>query len=211
MNPTAFVACYTGADPPEWAARRAAENGIELVRLGERDPSSRLAELRPDAYVMNDPDYGPYLSPELADAIGGLRIVVYHGQTTTAADYEPFMDVAALCERGIVLTTGPGTVTEAVSEATLALLLALSLNIAAVNTAFKAGDASVPEPRRALRGSTLGVVGLGKIGARVARLAVGFGMRIVYASPARKFELEDEFPAEILPLARTSSACARLD
>jgi lactate dehydrogenase-like 2-hydroxyacid dehydrogenase len=200
MDPTPFVACYTGADPPERAARRAAENGIELVPLGEGDLSSRLAELRPDAYVMNDPDYGPYLSPELAAVAGGLRIVVYHGQTRTAADYEPFMDVAALRERGIVLTTGPGTVTEAVSEATFALLLALNLNVAAVNAAFKAGDASLPEPRRALRGSTLGIVGLGNIGARVARLAVAFGMKIVYASPARKYELEDELRAEILPL-----------
>jgi lactate dehydrogenase-like 2-hydroxyacid dehydrogenase len=74
---------------------------------------------------------------------------------------------------GIVLTTGPGTVTEAVSEGTLALLLALNLNVAAVNAAFKSGDASLPEPRRPLRASVLGIVGLGSIGARVARLAAG--------------------------------------
>jgi glyoxylate reductase len=110
------------------------------------------------------------------------------------------MDVAGLRERGIVLTTGPGTVTEAVSEGTLALLLALNLNVAAVNAAFKSGDASLPEPRRPLRASVLGIVGLGSIGARVARLAAGFGMRIVYASRARKFELEDELGAEFLPL-----------
>jgi glyoxylate reductase len=200
VSPTPFVACYTGADPPEWAARRGAENGIELVPLDADDASARLAELQPAAYVMNDPDYGPYLSAELADAAGGLRIVVYHGQTRTAADYEPFMDVAALRERGIVVTTGTGTVTEAVSEATLALLLALNLNLAAVNASIKAGDTSLPEPRRPLRGSSLGLVGLGSIGQRVARLAVGFGMRILYASRTRKFDLEDELGAEFLPL-----------
>jgi glyoxylate reductase len=110
------------------------------------------------------------------------------------------MDVAALRERGIVLTTGPGTVTEAVSEGTLALLLALNLNVAAVNAAYKAGDASLPEPRRPLRGSVLGIVGLGSIGGRVARLAVAFGMKIVYASRTRKFGMEDELGAEFLPL-----------
>jgi lactate dehydrogenase-like 2-hydroxyacid dehydrogenase len=171
------------------------------VPLGGHEVASRLAELRPDAYVMNDPDYGPYLSGELAEAAGGLRIVVYHGQTRTAADYEPFMDVATLRGRGIVLTTAAGTATEAVSEATLALLLALNLNLAAVNAAFKRGDASLPEPRRPLHGSVLGIVGFGSIGQRVARLAAAFGMRIVYTSRTRKFEVEDELGAEFLALA----------
>jgi glyoxylate reductase len=195
-----FVVCYTGADPPEWATRQAARTGIELVRLEGDDTASRLAELCPDGYVMNDPDYGPYLSAGLAEAARDLRIVVYHGQTRAAADYEPFMDVAALRERGIVLTTGPGTVTEAVSEGTLALLLALNLNLVAVNAAFKAGHAALPKPRRPLRGSVLGVVGLGSIGRRVAGHAVGFGMKIVYASRVRKFDLEDELGADFLPL-----------
>jgi lactate dehydrogenase-like 2-hydroxyacid dehydrogenase len=200
MTSHRFVVCYTGADPPASISRHAAENGVDLVSVGGDDASTRIAELRPDGYVMNDPDYGPYLSAELADAIGGLRIVVYHGQTRTAADYEPVMDVAALRQRGIVLTTSPGTATEAVAEGTLALLLALNLNVAAVNVAFKAGDASLPEPRRPLRGGVLGIVGLGSIGQRVARLASAFGMRIVYASRARKFELEDELEAAFLPL-----------
>jgi phosphoglycerate dehydrogenase-like enzyme len=95
------------------------ENGIDLLPLSGGDAQARIAELRPDGYVMNDPEYGPYLSVELAGAARDLRIVVYHGQTRTAADYEPFMDVTALRERGIVLTTGPGTVTEAVSEGTM--------------------------------------------------------------------------------------------
>lgn len=200
MASNRFVACYTGADPPEWATQRARENGIEFVPLGGDDVASRLAELRPEAYVMNDPDYGPYLSADLADAAAELAIVVYHGQTRTAADYEPIMEVAALRQQGIVLTTGPGTATEPVAEATIALLLALNLDLAAVNAAFKSGDASLHEPRRPLRGSVLGVVGLGSIGQRVARLAAGFGMRIVYTSRTRKFEHEDELNAEFLEL-----------
>jgi lactate dehydrogenase-like 2-hydroxyacid dehydrogenase len=198
MSPSPFVACYTGADPPEWAARRAAANGIELVPLGVDDAAPRLAQLRPAAYVMNDPDYGPYLSADLADAARGLAIVVYHGQTRTAADYEPFMDVAGLRKRGIVLSTGPGTATGAVSEATLAILLALNLDLVAMNAACKGGDAFLPEPRRPLRGSVLGIVGLGSIGQRVARLASAFGMRIVYASRTRRYDLEDELGAELL-------------
>jgi hypothetical protein len=59
MTSRRFVVCYTGADPPEWASDIAAENGIDLVPLGEGDVPARAAELRPRGYVMNDPDYGP--------------------------------------------------------------------------------------------------------------------------------------------------------
>ena len=93
------------------------------------------------------------------------------------------IDIAAARERGIAVCNVPGYSTEAVAQHTLALMLAL------VDRITEAADAPVgesalsrlPLPRFCLGGKTLGIIGLGAIGRRVAQLASAFGMR-VYAA-----------------------------
>jgi lactate dehydrogenase-like 2-hydroxyacid dehydrogenase len=163
----------------------------------------RLAELRPAGYLMNYPRYGPRLSGPLADAAGGsLRIVTYLGATRELAAYEPFFDVAALRERGIVLTS-PAIPCLAVAESALTMLFALDLGLvgahrAATAAGDRAGDRAgdggqdiTLGTRAGLLGSTLGIVGLGQIGQRVAQLATAWGMRVCYASRTRRPGLED--------------------
>lgn len=111
------------------------------------------------------------------DAAPRLRMIAVF-----ATGYDK-IDIAAARERGIAVCNVPGYSTEAVAQHTFALMLAL------VDRITEAADAPVgesalshlPLPRFCLGGRTLGIIGLGAIGRRVAQLASAFGMR-VYAA-----------------------------
>jgi phosphoglycerate dehydrogenase-like enzyme len=208
-----MIVCYTGDRPPLWACEEAAGLGVEFVPLGHdgapvlrsEEAAERLALLRPAGYLMNHPCYGPYLSAELAEAAGGsLRIVTYMGATRELRVYEAFFDVAGLRARNVVLTA-PGVPSLAVAESALTLLFALELGLIPEHLAARDSSASKAQgtaagSRRGLFGSTLGVVGLGQIGQRVAQLATACGMRVCYASRTRRPDLEDLLGLQYLTL-----------
>src|SRR5262245_30460023 len=92
------------------------------------------------------------------------------------------VDLAAATEAGIAVTIAPNTNQDAVAEQTFALLLALAKDIVPQHCGMRAGG----WPRRAtlpLRGRTLGVAGLGRIGKAVALRGKGFGMRLLAYDP----------------------------
>jgi len=96
------------------------------------------------------------------------------------------LDLAALRERGVTVTWAPGTNAVSVAEYVLGALLALYRRFESVSAELHAGRWD----RRAATGveaygRVLGVVGLGDIGARVARRAVAFGMTVVATDPVR--------------------------
>lgn len=93
------------------------------------------------------------------------------------------VDLAAATEHGVVVTITPGANAVAVAELTLLLMLALSRHLILHDRWVRAREwkrASGME----LIGSTLGIVGLGRIGREVASRARAFGMRIVFTDPA---------------------------
>jgi D-3-phosphoglycerate dehydrogenase / 2-oxoglutarate reductase len=88
------------------------------------------------------------------------------------------VDLAACRARGVAVTNTPGVNAHAVAEHTLALMLAVTRRLPAMDRDVRAGE----WPRGLLvqlEGRTLGLVGLGAIGRRVAELARGFGMRLL--------------------------------
>ena len=94
------------------------------------------------------------------------------------------IDVDAATERGVVVMNTPGGNTTAVAEHTLALLLALARRIPAADASLKAGRWDKSRLGGVeLFGKTLGVVGLGRIGAEVARRALGFRMQVIAYDP----------------------------
>ena len=101
-----------------------------------------------------------------------LRLISVWG---TGTDH---IDLAAAQQRGVTVTSTPGVNAHAVAEHTLALMLAIMRRIPAMDAAVRAGE----WPRGMLAqldGKTLGIVGLGAIGTRVATLANAFGMRLL--------------------------------
>jgi lactate dehydrogenase-like 2-hydroxyacid dehydrogenase len=114
------------------------------------------------------------------------------------------VDLAAATAHGIPVGHTPDVLTEATADMTFALLLAAARRIAEGVEYIRAGRWRTWDPMGLLGaevwGATLGIVGLGRIGAAVARRAQGFGMRILYHDPTRKPNLEAELGVEYAAL-----------
>ena len=184
------------------------------VYLSRRVPAAVVAELgRLFALTVFDEEYPPpreellagvagkdgvctmlsdRVDEELLDAAGPkLRVVANY-----AVGYDN-VDVDACSGRGVVVANTPGVLTEATAEFTLVLLLDLARRVSEGDRMLRRSEDWIWSPTfmlgTGLSGKVLGVVGLGRIGARVARLAEAFGMRIVYTSrsgPKDGVELE---------------------
>jgi phosphoglycerate dehydrogenase-like enzyme len=88
------------------------------------------------------------------------------------------VDLAAATARRIAVSITPGANAESVAEQVFALLLALSRNLLRNDRSVRTGGWERTAVRP-LRGTTLGIVGLGRCGRAVARRALAFGMRVV--------------------------------
>jgi glyoxylate reductase len=139
------------------------------------------------------------VDPELLDACGdGLRVVA-----NFAVGYDN-VDLEACRQRGVAVTNTPDVLTEATAELAVALTLAAARRMSDAERDLRAGVWRGWNPA-AYRGieiadSTVGVVGLGRIGHRYARLAHGLGAKITYEGPSPKPEAESELGARRLEL-----------
>ncbi|HEY2910402.1 MAG TPA: phosphoglycerate dehydrogenase [Gemmataceae bacterium] len=119
----------------------------------------------------------PYTRAVLtAAAAKGLKVIARAGVGYDA------VDLAAATELGIAVCITPGTNQDAVAEHTFAMILALAKNVVVHDNLVKAGQ----WPRRAnqpLRGKTLGVMGLGRIGKAVALRGKAFQMNVIAYEP----------------------------
>jgi D-3-phosphoglycerate dehydrogenase len=94
------------------------------------------------------------------------------------------IDAGAATRRGIVVMNTPGANAVAVSELTIALMLALARKLPAANATMHAGKWEKKNLQGSeLRGKTLGILGLGRIGLEVAKRAKGFGVEIIGSDP----------------------------
>ena len=124
-----------------------------------------------------------------------------------AVGYDNF-DIAAAKEFGIIMTNTPDVLTDTVAEHTFALMLVVSHRIAEGDKFLRAGEYHGWEPELLLGDDiaykTLGVLGFGRIGARVVHHAVrGFGMKVLYNDIKRNEELEKEYGAVYASLEDT--------
>jgi len=94
------------------------------------------------------------------------------------------IDAEAATRRGIVVMNTPGANAVAVAELTLCLMIALARKLPAANATMHAGKWEKKNLQGSeLRGKTLGILGLGRIGLDVARRARGFGMEVIGSDP----------------------------
>ena len=149
--------------------------GAALDELGDVEIASlsSLEEPRPDVeglVVAKEP-------PPL-ELLPGLRVITNFG-----VGYDR-IDVAACAEHGVVVTNTPGVLDAATADLAFALMLAARRRVVEGDRLVRSGgwtgswaDGGFAEE---LTGSTLGIVGLGRIGSAVARRAQGFELRVLY-------------------------------
>lgn len=131
----------------------------------------------------------PYTAA-LMDALPELRVIARAGVGYDA------VDVDAATERKIAVTITPHANHECVAELTLALMFSLAKRIL-VNDRDTRSGGWAREPLGAIRGKTLGIVGLGRIGRSLAKRAIAMGMRVVafdvFPNPDQAREIGVEF------------------
>jgi lactate dehydrogenase-like 2-hydroxyacid dehydrogenase len=97
------------------------------------------------------------------------------------------IDIKACTLRKIPVGNTPGVLTESTADLTMALVLSIARNIPQSSQDAREGRWKTWSPTgwlgKELNGSTLGIIGMGKIGKAVARRALGFGMIIIYTDP----------------------------
>jgi len=137
---------------------------------------------------------------ELLDAAGpGLRVV-----SNYAVGFDN-VDVPACTRRGIAVGNTPGVLTETTADLAWTLLMAAARRVAEADHYVRDGRWLTWGPLTLLgpdvHGSTLGIVGFGRIGQAVARRAQGFGMRVLYHDTKRlPPAVEEETRATFTPL-----------
>lgn len=110
----------------------------------------------------------------------------------TATGYN-IIDIAAAAEKGIVVSNVPAYSTDAVAQFTFALLLELVTHVGMHSDTVMAGDWTKSKdfsytvaPMIELAGKTMGIIGYGNIGKKVASIALAFGMKVLICSRTHK-------------------------
>jgi D-3-phosphoglycerate dehydrogenase / 2-oxoglutarate reductase len=163
--------------------------GLEVIVSTKLDPTAlRLALADADGIVIRS---GTQLTAEVLRDQPRLKVIVRAG---VGVDN---IDVPAATRQGIVVMNTPGGNTVSTAEHTMALMLALSRNVARANDSLKAGRWDRTKfTGSQLGGKTLGVVGLGRVGLAVAKRAQGFDMKVIGFDPFLSAERAAELGIE---------------
>ncbi|MDH3529240.1 MAG: phosphoglycerate dehydrogenase [Acidobacteriota bacterium] len=169
------------------------EAGIEVVKETKLSPEM-LAERLGDAdgVIVRS---ATEITAEIMDRARRLRVI---GRAGVGVDN---IDVKAATKRGIVVMNAPDGNTITTAEHTVALLVSLARNVAQAHGLLQQG---IWDKKRfvgvELNGKSLGVIGLGRIGRHVAKIAKGFGMHISGYDPFVTDESAKDFGIALEPL-----------
>ncbi len=169
----------TGADLAPQAL--ALLKDFEIVYAGKAPTEDDLVALcqrhDPVAIIVR---YGK-VGASVMDAAPSLKVISKHGSGTDT------IDKTAARERGIQVVAAVGANAAAVAEQALALLLACAKSVVPLNARMHAGHwDKATHKSLELGGRTVGLVGLGAIGLRFARMADAMGMRVIGFDPFAK-------------------------
>ena len=142
---------------------------------------------------------------ELLAAASKLRAAA-----TVSVGYD-HIDLAACTRRRVVVTNTPGVLDDTTADLAWALLMALARRLVEGDAWIRSGGWNGWDLDQLLgddvHGKTLGIIGFGRIGQRMARRALGFDMRLLYASRHRAAaEVERELRAEFVEMDRLLGA-----
>jgi glyoxylate reductase len=174
-GPLAATVLELAGDRVEWL-------GWQVARDGAREAIDGL-------YT-----YGhPTVDGAMLDRLPGLRVVSNYG---VGVDH---IDLSAARERGIPVGNTPGVLDGATADMGFALLLAAARRVVEGDRYARSGEFTVYDPGymlgREVHSTTLGIIGLGRIGYQLALRARGFNMQVLYCNRRRRAEVETELGA----------------
>ena len=165
------------------AADGISSKGIELLQkefevvVKDKLPAEELLEIIPDfdALIVRS------ASKVTAEVIARAKKLKIIGRAGVGVDN---IDIPAATAKGIIVINSPGGNTIAATEHTMAMMLAMSRNIPIANETMHKGEWNRKKYVGVeLRGKTLGVVGMGRIGSGVAKRAMAFDMNVLAYDP----------------------------
>ncbi len=168
--------------------------GAQVIRAASSAPAETLALVADADAILCD--VTP-ITAELLDHAPRVQVIAEYG-----IGYDN-IDVAAASQRGIWVTNVPGFCVEEVADHAMALVLAAGRRLLALDRSVRAGgwDAiGVGAGVDRLSNQTLGLIGFGQIGRRVARRALGFGLHVLAYSPHLTPEVAREHGVEFSDL-----------
>ena len=168
--------------------RLSAEHDVEVwpeqLPPGRDELLARAPELEGLLSLLTDP-----VDAELIDAAPALRAISNYAVGTDNVDLD------AASERGIPVGNTPDVLTESTADLALALILGVSRRLVEGDAYVRRGDWHTWEPElllgRDLHGSTVGIVGRGRIGQAVGRRLEGFGCELLYTDVGVGVSLEE--------------------
>ena len=141
----------------------------------------------------------PQVDGGILDQLPGVKVISNNG---VGVDH---IDVGAATARGIPVGNTPGIPAGATADLGFALILAAARRVTEGDRFSRRPDVTVFDPGdlvgREVYGQTLGIVGLGQIGAEVARRARGFDMTVVYHNRHRRIDVEPLVEARYVSLS----------
>jgi glyoxylate reductase len=145
--------------------------------------------------------YGhPIVDGTMLDRLPGLRVISNYG---VGVDHINLADAAV---RGIPVGNTPGVLEATTADQALALLLAAARRVVEGDRYARSPGFLRYDPGymlgREVHGSTVGIIGLGRIGRLIARRALGFDMTVLYHNRNRRPEVEQELGVSYAPMAR---------
>jgi phosphoglycerate dehydrogenase-like enzyme len=173
--------------------QRLCDGGFELVDVPNDVPRDKPNLIRllqgAEAVIANSERYDD-------DVFAGAPTLRHVARWGVGYDA---VDLAAATRAGVVVTNTPGVITDAVADMAFTLLCGLARRLREGDMRVRSGGwgSLVSAP---IGGATIGIVGLGVIGACAARRAKGFGMRILAFDPVQRPELVDELGVEYVDL-----------
>jgi lactate dehydrogenase-like 2-hydroxyacid dehydrogenase len=153
------------------------EKRMRLHRLWpEPDPEATIARLAPRIKAIAATGHLAKVDAALMRRLPNLQIVASFG-----VGYD-HVDAKWAAEHGIIVTHTPGVLDEEVADTAFGLILAAVRQLPQAERYLREGRwLAAPFPLTAsLRGRTMGILGLGRIGKAIARRAVAFGLDVVY-------------------------------
>jgi len=180
---------YYAMEPVEYLKQHGCE--VELVPQGKKLSEEELAACAAgsDALVVGIEK----ITARVIQAGKKLKVIAKHGAGVDNIDME------TATKNKIVVTSAPGANSDAVADMTMGLFLALARSLPFADRSVKGGG----WPRMAgtqLNKKTLGIVGVGQIGKKVARRAAGFDMKILVYDVVKDEEFAAAYGAAYLPL-----------